>query len=103
MTVKPFFLPLNGEYYLKFKDGSQDCEIRPDGHRAWNEKNIYPGRPIRLSYGYGKKDRMLRTIAAVVAGPPEQAFAGVPQWHIDAVEQIYGKRDRWLVAYISES
>lgn len=24
----------------------------------------------------------------------------IPQWHIDAVEDIYGKQDSWLIAYV---
>lgn len=98
--MKPYFLPLKKEYYEKFKAGEQDCEIRPANHRGWSSKNIYPGRVLRLSRGYGDYDRHCREIQATVEGSAILAFSGVPQWHIDAVESIYGKRDRWLVAYV---
>ena len=97
---KPYFLPLNKEFYLKVKSGEQDCEIRPANHRGWNSKNIYPGRWLKFSSGYGDHDRHCREIYVVVEGPASFALARVPQWHIDAVEQIYGKRDRWLVAFV---
>ena len=48
-TKKPYFLPLNKEFYLKVKSGEQDCEIRPANHRGWNSKNIYPGRWLKFS------------------------------------------------------
>jgi len=98
--MKPYFLPLKKEYYLKFKEGTQNCEIRPAGHHGWNEKNIYAGRQLKLSCGYGNNDRHCRYIRTVIVGSSDFAFMGVPQWHIDAVESIYGKRDRWLVAYV---
>lgn len=34
-------------------------------------------------------------------GPPGQAFTYVQQWYVDAVETVYGKRDRRLVRYVS--
>lgn len=97
--MKPYFLPLKKEYYLKFLNGQQNCEIRPANHHGWNSKNIYAGRVLLLSLGYGKGNRHCRMIRVVNEGPADFAFMGVPQWHIDAVEAIYGKRDRWLVAY----
>lgn len=98
--VKPYFLPLKAEYYLKFKCGEQNCEIRPANYRGWREKNIYAGRELLLSLGYSKADRHCRKIRVTVEGPASFAFAGVPDWHVAAVEQIYGKRGRWLVAYV---
>lgn len=99
-TQKPYFVPLKKKFYLKVKSGEQDCEIRPANHRGWNSKNIYPGRWLKFSSGYGNNDRHCREIHVVVEGSARFAFMGVPQWHIDAVEQIYGKRDRWLVAFV---
>lgn len=97
---KPYFVPLKKEFYLKVKSGEQDCEIRPANHRGWNSKNIYAGRWLKFSSGYGDHDRHCREIYACYEGPASLVFSGVPLWHIDAVEQIYGKRDRWLVAFV---
>lgn len=97
---KPYFVPVNKEYFIKIKSGEQNCEIRPANHRGWNSKNIYPGRWLRFSCGYGNHDRCCREIIFTHEGPESMVFIHVPQWHIDAVERIYGKRDRWLVAFI---
>lgn len=99
MPDKPYFLPLFGEFFLKFKSGEQNCEIRPEGHRGWNLKNIYPGRMLLLSYGYGKQDRLERAVRTATS-TTDLAGEGIPQWHIDAVEAIYGKQPRWLIAYV---
>jgi len=98
--MKPYFLPLKGEYYLKIKTGKQNCEIRPNNHRGWNIRNIFPGRILRLSYGYGKGNRMLKEITKTVVNIGPLLPDNVPQWHIDAVEEIYGKQAEWLIAYI---
>ncbi len=34
--MKNLFIPLYKEYFLKFKNGEQDCEIRPLAHRGWD-------------------------------------------------------------------
>ena len=96
--MKPLFVPLMKKYYLKVKSGEQDCEIRPSNHRGWNVTNVYPFRQITLSCGYGKQDRTTRTIRATCSTHDLQQER-IPQWHIDAVEEIYGKRERWLIAY----
>ena len=98
-TMKKVFVPLYKKYYLKIKNGEQDCEIRPLGHRGWNKKNIYPGRPIVFSNGYGNYDRTEKTILRVVV-TDDLKKESIAQWHIDAVNEIYGKRDQWLIAYI---
>lgn len=100
IKLKPYFLPLKTEYYRKFESGEQNCEIRPANHHGWNAKNIYAGRELLLSRGYGTADRHVRKIRTTLEGSPGFAFACVPKWHIDAVEAIYGKRDRWLVAFV---
>ncbi len=99
MEVKPLFIPLKKKYFLKFKAGEQDCEIRPRNHRIWNIKNVYPGRMMTLSNGYGKYDRINREIRSTMV-TPDLNMEHIPQWHIDAVEEIYGKRDSWLIAYV---
>jgi len=96
---KPYFLPLMKEYYLKLKDGTQRSEIRPNNHRGWNTKNIFPGRVLNCSSGYGKHDRTLKTIVnTMVTHDLRQEDVAID--HIEAVEAIYGKRDSWLIARV---
>lgn len=97
--MKPYFVPLMKEWFFKFKNGEQDCEIRPDNHRGWSKKNIYPGRALLLSNGYGNYDRMMKKVTKV-REKADLRTLGIPQWHIDAVEGIYGKQLCWMVAYV---
>ena len=59
--MKPLFIPLKTEFYLQFKSGEKKVEYRINGPR-WNECTCKVGRPVILSRGYGKKDRMKGTI-----------------------------------------
>jgi len=99
-AVKPLFIPVFKKYFLKFKNGEQDCEIRPNNHRGWNCKNVYPLRLITLSSGYGKHDRVTLEIRSTMI-TPDLKMENIPQWHIDAVENIYGQQDSWLIAYLN--
>lgn len=97
--MKPYFCPLKREYYNKIKAGVQRSEIRPNNHRGWNVKNIYPGRQILFSLGYRKDDRTLREIInTIVTHDLRQEDVSIA--HIEAVEAIYGKRESWLVASV---
>ncbi len=98
---KPYFCPLNKEYYLKFKAGEQNCEIRPANHRGWNKNNIYPGREIALSNGYQEPGRLVKKITRTVTSGNLE-LVPIPKWHIDAVEAIYGKRESWLIAFVGD-
>ena len=97
--MKMLFIPLYKKYFLKFKAGEQDCEIRPLNHRGWTSENVYPGRIMTLSNGYGKHGRLEKEIVKIIKTRNLQC-AEVPEWHIKAVEGIYGKRDTWLIAYV---
>lgn len=55
--LKPLFIPLKREYYEKFKSGEKDTEYRRFGPR-WNGGTCFVGRPVVLSLGYGKANRM---------------------------------------------
>ncbi|TVO70866.1 hypothetical protein FHP88_15540 [Sedimenticola selenatireducens] len=55
--MKPLFIPLNTEYYEAFEDGSKTEELRIYGPR-WNLETCREGRPVILSKGYGKQNRM---------------------------------------------
>lgn len=96
---KPKWTVVKLEYYRKIESGEQDCEIRPNNHRGWNAQEVYPGRDLMLSGGYGKKHRLVRNITKA-AITPDLTLLNVPEWHIDAVQAIYGDVDEWLVAYV---
>lgn len=57
MTDKALFIPLKREFYRAFQDGSKTEELRRYGPR-WNERTCHVGRPVVLSLGYGKANRM---------------------------------------------
>jgi hypothetical protein len=97
--MKNLFIPLYKKYFLKFKNGEQDCEIRPLGHKGWHTDNVYPGRLMTLSNGYGKHDRLEKIIKKTTATRNLET-AQIPKWHIEVVEAIYGKRAWWLIAYV---
>jgi hypothetical protein len=97
--MKNLFIPLYKEYFLKFKNGEQDCEIRPLDHRGWNTKNVFPGRVMTLANGYGKHDRLKKMIDFTRVTNNLKS-SGISKWHTDAMEAIYGKRDKWLIAYV---
>ena len=59
--MKPLFIPLKTEFYLQFKSGEKKVEYRINGPR-WNERTCKVGRPVILSRGYGKADRINGTI-----------------------------------------
>ncbi len=61
MTDKPLFIPLKSEYYEAFASGKKRAEYRLYGPR-WNENTCRIGRSVILSKGYGKQNRMNRTI-----------------------------------------
>ena len=60
--MKALFVPLMTKHYNAFLDGSKTEELRLYGKR-WNEKTCIIGRPIILSKGYGKQNRMIGTIS----------------------------------------
>lgn len=56
LLMKPLFIPLKGEFYDAFCDGSKDTEYRLYGPR-WNEKTCPTGRQVVISRGYGISHR----------------------------------------------
>lgn len=54
---KPLFIPLKREFYEAFAQGDKQEEFRLYGKR-WNENTCRIGRPVTLSLGYGKANRM---------------------------------------------
>lgn len=61
--LKPLFVPLKTEYFELFKLGKKHEEIRVYGAR-WNERTCSIGRPVVLSKGYGKSERLRGTITS---------------------------------------
>ena len=55
--MKPLFIPLYTEFYEQFENGTKTIEYRNYGPR-WNEKTCLIGRPVVISKGYGKKNRL---------------------------------------------
>lgn len=81
--MKPIFLPLKREYFEAFKAGTKIEEFRPFGPR-WNGETCPVGRPVVLSLGYGKKNRMAGRVAGFrVSDEPTQT----PAW-----SDCYGDR-----------
>ena len=56
-SADPLFIPLKTAYYEAFADGSKTVEYRRYG-RGWNERTCPVGRPVVLSKGYGKANRL---------------------------------------------
>jgi hypothetical protein len=83
-ATKPLFIPLMGIYYDAFARGEKSYEYRPYGPR-WNERTCFAGRKAILSRGYGKKNRMTRTVGEVRIVPPGADFI-----------KIYGEGKRCL-------
>lgn len=61
--MKPLFIPLKRRFYEAFACGSKTTEYRLYG-RCWNERTCTVGRPVILSCGYGKANRLRGTIKA---------------------------------------
>ena len=55
--MNPLFIPLKTEYYEKFAGGDKPYEIRKHGPR-WNARTCKVGRPVVISKGYGKANRI---------------------------------------------
>jgi len=69
---RPLFIPLKAEYYRDFACGMKTIEYRLYGPR-WNERTCKPGRPVTLSLGYGKRERLHGRVAGLRCAP-----AGLP-------------------------
>ena len=63
---KPLFIPLKREFFEAFKAGQKVEEFRPEGPR-WNARTCRIGRPVVLSLGYGKGERLAGRVAGYSA------------------------------------
>jgi hypothetical protein len=73
--MTPLFIPLKTAYFEQFKAGTKDTEYRMYW-RSWNEKNCYAGRPVTLSKGYGKYERLSGVIESVTVCKDPQSLPG---------------------------
>ncbi len=87
---KPLFIPLKREWFMAFKNGLKRVEYRPYGPR-WNEQTCWEGRPVVLSLGYGKSQRLTGSVVKFAAS---EAPSFSPAWIA-----CYGSGER-LVACI---
>jgi len=86
MADKPLFIPLKGEHFEAFERGEKDTEYRPYGKR-WNERTCYLGRPVVLSFGYGKHRRLTGVIRSFTVTPVLQSKGGVAFWSIYGLDK----------------
>lgn len=84
--MKPLFIPLKGEHFDAFADGSKDTEYRMYGAR-WSEGTCPPGRQVILSRGYGKYHRLQGHIESFSVNYDPAKLKG---W-----TECYGDRGGW--------
>lgn len=89
------FIPLNREYYERFKAGTKQFEIRKYGPR-WNEKTCYPVRAAVVSLGYGKASRMHATVKQMVRMDRDD----LPEPHRSDAIKVYGDHRDLAVIYL---
>lgn len=81
--MKPLFIPLKTEYYRAFERGDKNTEYRLHGAR-WNGKVCSVGRPVILSRGYGKSDRIEGSITSFQAIPLSSISGGLLRMSLQA-------------------
>ena len=91
---KALFIPLNGEHYDAFASGVKTTEYRIYGPR-WNESACLVGRPVTLSRGYGKQNRVTGVVRCFV----RCGIHLLPQDVYDALIKIHG--DKLIGKYIA--
>lgn len=60
-SEKPLFIPLKTVWFRMFQSGEKDTEYRAYGPR-WNERTCRIGRRVVVSHGYGKHERLNKTV-----------------------------------------
>jgi hypothetical protein len=70
MSDRPLFIPLKGEYFDAFANGTKTTEYRIYGPR-WNRRTCQPGRAVTLSRGYSKRQRLTGRVTGFLAEPIE--------------------------------
>ncbi len=86
--MKPLFIPLKAEHFVAFRDRYKTMEFRKYGAR-WNEKTCPPARPVVLSKGYGKQERLAGKVSFF-----KKCYGGsLPPLAQMQVMQIFGTTD----------
>ena len=65
LSCSALFIPLKREFFEGFAARLKRCEYRKYGPR-WNERTCFVGRPVVLSLGYGKQNRIEGVIEEVL-------------------------------------
>lgn len=90
MADKPLFIPLTGKWFEAFAAGTKTEEFRPHVPR-WSAKHCRIGRPVTLSYGYGKARRLTGTITGFrICGPDAHP----------AIREVYPEGDEFVAIRI---
>jgi hypothetical protein len=74
--LKALFIPIKAKYFHGFACGMKSEEFRPYGPR-WNERTCPIGRPVTLSKGYGKRERLHGIIVGTRICEPTEAFLAI--------------------------
>lgn len=90
--MTPLFIPLKREFFEAFKNGTKTVEYRKAGPR-WNTRTLIVGRPVVLSLGYGKGNRLSGAITMV---DWKKDTASIPGWR-----ECYGETPDAIAACIS--
>lgn len=85
MPDKPLFIPLQRQYFERFKNGLKKSELRLYGAR-WNERVCSVGRPVTLSLGYGKQQRL----SGVITGFEKQDYRELGDVQKSSIVSLYG-------------
>jgi hypothetical protein len=88
MSDRPLFVPLKGEFYDAFADGTKIVEYRRYGPR-WNERTCPVGRRVVLSRGYGRRHRLSGQVGGF---GKRRARDCAPSVRV-SLEQLYGSLD----------
>lgn len=80
--MKALFIPLAGEHFDRFENGSKTHEYRLYGPR-WNERVCAIGRAVTLSRGYGKHRRLRGRVTSFERIPFDQAPAAAREIFAD--------------------
>jgi len=75
--VTRLFLPVTFEVFSWYYKKIKNFELKRYGQK-WTEKHIYRGRPVEISRGYNKRNRMCGKIGKVVIGSMEKIFIKIP-------------------------
>jgi hypothetical protein len=92
MSATPLFIPLRAEHFEAFAAWEKTTEYRAYGPR-WNERTCWPGRPVVLSLGYGKRHRLIATVKRLDIIPRSEAPA--------AARTIYPACERFAAIVLS--